>query len=167
MEPNIWGPFMWFILHIITFNYPNNPTSFDKEAHRDFFNNLRNVIPCANCRKHYTKNIQNYPITPHLDNKKTLIEWLIFIHNQVNISLGKRTYTINEVLDIHKNIDPISPYAIQSIDIKNKITDTYNKSRFVEENFKKKNKILYIFIAICLLIILIIKYIIKKNYYDY
>ena len=63
------------------------------------FISLKNVIPCDHCSKHYTKNIQNHPITPHLDNKKKLIEWLIYIHNKVNISLGKRTYTINEVLD--------------------------------------------------------------------
>lgn len=167
MEPTIWGPFMWFILHIITFNYPDEPTIFIKESYRDFFISLKNVIPCDHCSKHYAKHIQNYPITPHLDNKKKLIEWLIYIHNKVNISLGKRTYTINEVLDTYEKIDPISPFAIQSLDVKNKITETYNKSKFVEENFKKKNKILYTFIVISIIIILIINVINKKNYYDY
>ena len=104
MDPKIWGPFMWFILHIITFNYPEKPSSFDKEAYRDFFISLKNVIPCEQCRKHYSKNIQEHPITPHLDNKTNLIKWLINIHNLVNISLNKRMYTMDEVLQTYENL---------------------------------------------------------------
>ena len=55
-------------LHIITFNYPEKPTSFDKQTYRDFFNNLKHVIPCEQCKKHYSKNIQKIQYT-HLDNK--------------------------------------------------------------------------------------------------
>ena len=73
MEPKIWGPHLWFVLHIMTFNYPNNPTTFDKEAYRDFFTSLKNVIPYEQCKKHYKKHIQEYPITPHLDNKNQLL----------------------------------------------------------------------------------------------
>ena len=35
MEPKIWGPFMWFILHIISFNYPDKPSPFDKDGWYD------------------------------------------------------------------------------------------------------------------------------------
>lgn len=31
MNPLLWGPLMWNILHIISFNYPNEPTSNDKK----------------------------------------------------------------------------------------------------------------------------------------
>ena len=130
MEPKIWGPFMWFILHIITFNYPDKPLPNHKESYRDFFNSLKNVIPCEQCRKHYAVHIKQYPISPHLDSKKNLIEWLIYIHNMVNISLNKRTFTTEEVLTIYENLEPISPFAIQSVDVKNKINDTFNKSNY-------------------------------------
>lgn len=167
MEPKIWGPFMWFILHIISFNYPEKPTPYHKQSYRDFFNSLKHVIPCEQCRKHYTTHIQEYPITPHLDSKKHLIEWLIYIHNMVNVSLNKRTFTTDEVLTVYENLDPISPFAIQSVDVKNKIKETFNKSNYNNEVFIKKNKKMYTIIVICIIIIFILKIINKKSYYDY
>ena len=166
MDPKIWGPFMWFVLHIITFNYPENPTPFHKESYRDFFNTLKNIIPCEQCRKHYAKHIQEYPISPHLDTKKQLIEWLIHIHNMVNISLNKKTYSTEEVLTTYENLEPISPFAIKSVELKNKVFDSFNKSHYHDEQFTKKKKKLYNIIMICIIIIIILYFINKKNYYD-
>ena len=73
MNPKIWGPHLWFILHIITFKYPKIPSNYHKDYYRDFFNNLKHIIPCVDCKKHYTKHIQEYPITPHLDSRENLI----------------------------------------------------------------------------------------------
>lgn len=167
MDPKIWGPFMWFILHIISFNYPDNPTPFDKQSYRDFFNSLKHVIPCEECKKHYTKNIQEHPITPHLDSKTHLIEWVIKIHNLVNISLNKKIYTTEEVLKTYETLDPISPFAIQSVDITNKINESFNNNITNRELFQKKNKCLYTIIIILIIIIGVLKFIHKKNYYDY
>ena len=36
MDPNIWGPQLWFSLHIITFNYPNTPNNTDKQTYKNF-----------------------------------------------------------------------------------------------------------------------------------
>lgn len=167
MDPKIWGPFMWFILHIISFNYPEKPTPFDKQSYRDFFNSLKHVIPCKECKKHYTKNIQEHPITPHLDNKKHLIEWLIKIHNLVNISLNKKIYTTDEVLKTYETLEPISPFAAQFIDITNKINESFNNNIINKERFQKKNKSLYTIIIILIIIVVVLKCIHKKNYYDY
>ena len=125
MNSEIWGPYMWFILHLISFNYPKNPTEYDKQAYRDFFTSLKDILPCYNCKKHYSKNLQTYPITPNLDNKKQFVEWLIKIHNQVNISLGKPILTTRQVLETYKNMNPISPFIM------------YDQNK-VEENIKKK-----------------------------
>ena len=38
MDPTIWGPHMWYVLHIITFAYPKEPTEYDKQRYSDFFN---------------------------------------------------------------------------------------------------------------------------------
>ena len=125
MDPIVWGPHLWFVLHIITFTYPENPTEHDKRSHRDFFINLGDVIPCEQCKKHYKKHSSEYPITPHLDNKADLIKWLIQIHNFVNISLGKPTYTVSDVINKYKNIDlkiPLSQELPQKIIKKKNIT---------------------------------------------
>jgi hypothetical protein len=169
MEPKIWGPFMWFILHIISFNYPDTPSPFDKDAYRDFFNALKNVIPCDQCKKHYTRHLQDYPITPHLDSKKSLIEWMIQIHNLVNVSLNKKQFTTEEVLTIYETLEPISPFDIQATEQFKELKQTFisSKNNYDDDDFKKKNKCLFKIIIVLIIIIVILKCIHRKNYYDY
>jgi len=97
MEPNVWGPPGWTFLHTVTFQYPENPTDLDKQKYYTFFNSLKNVLPCPNCREHYHENFENIPI--RLESREDLIEWLIDIHNEVNKKNNKRIYTYKEVYD--------------------------------------------------------------------
>ena len=97
MHPEVWGPHLWYILHTISFSYPDNPTDYHRNAYRDFFTNIKDVLPCEQCQKHYTKHIQEYPITPHLDSRATLVKWVIQIHNFANLSIGKPAYTPEEL----------------------------------------------------------------------
>ena len=162
MNPEIWGPYMWFILHLITFNYPKNPSHFDKQAYADFFTALKDVLPCYNCKKHYAKTIQAYPITPNLDTKKQLIEWLIKIHNEVNISLGKPVLSTLQVLEIYKNLDPISPFILYD---QEKVNTTIKNKYFKKK--KINNNILYFIIFVLLILVLMINLHYNKNYYKY
>jgi hypothetical protein len=98
MDPKIWGPFLWYILHIISFNYPIQPSYADKRIYHDFYVNLKELIPCANCRKHYQQHLHTNPISPALDSRADLVNWVIQMHNLVNISLGKPTMTVQEVM---------------------------------------------------------------------
>ena len=70
MEPEIWGSGAWTFLHTITLKYPENPSEDDKQNHKEFFNNLKNVIPCPNCMEHYKLNLQKFPIDVHLESKE-------------------------------------------------------------------------------------------------
>ena len=128
MDPKIWGPKLWFSLHTITFNYPNNPTYLDKRFYHDFFTNLKHVIPCSVCKNHYSQHLENYPISPNLDNKELLIRWLVNLHNVVNKSLGKRTYSHQEVMEIYKN-----HYSNKYVD---PIVETTNKSSYIKYYWK-------------------------------
>ena len=40
MKPDVWGPQLWFILHIISFEYPDNPTELNKRVYYDFYTSL-------------------------------------------------------------------------------------------------------------------------------
>lgn len=102
MDPKIWGPFLWYILHIISFNYPLQPSYADKRIYHDFYVNFKDLIPCSNCRKHYNQHLHNNPITPALDSRADLVKWVIQLHNMVNISLGKPTMTVQEVLTAYQ-----------------------------------------------------------------
>lgn len=102
MDPKIWGPFLWYILHIMSFNYPVNPSYADKRIYHDFYVNLKELIPCANCRKHYQQHLHTNPITPALDTRADLVKWVIDLHNLVNISIARPVYTYSEVINAYK-----------------------------------------------------------------
>ena len=99
MKPSIWGPQFWYILHTISFYYPENPSEYHKRAYHDFFHTLKDIIPCKDCQKHFTKHIQQYPITPHLDTRGALVRWVIQIHNFVNKSINdiNKLYCSNNI----------------------------------------------------------------------
>ena len=103
MDPTVWGPKLWFALHTMTFNYPENPTEIDKRNYHDFFINLKNVIPCAKCSQHYGEHLKNNPLSPNLDSKELLVKWLIDLHNDVNKSLNKRLYSYDEVIKLYQD----------------------------------------------------------------
>ena len=48
------------------------------------------------------KHLQEDPITNNLDSKKSLVNWLINVHNKVNKSNNKRELTYNEVMNHYK-----------------------------------------------------------------
>lgn len=104
MEPEIWGPPGWIFLHTITLNYPHRPTIYHKEKYKNFFLNLQNVLPCKYCSHNYMLHLKKYPIDNFLDSKKQLVQWLIHIHNEVNIIFKKKTITYDEFIKIYKNI---------------------------------------------------------------
>lgn len=102
MDPEIWGPKLWFVIHTIALNFPDEPTYNDIRNTEQFFESLKYNIPCDKCRVHYTQRLNKNPIINHLKNSDTLFRYTIELHNDVNISLGKRTYTYDEVVDFYK-----------------------------------------------------------------
>ena len=92
MDPAIWGPHFWFVLHLVSFHYPDNPNQKHKDAYKSFYNSIQGVLPCQNCRRH-SKLFKSYPIEPHIDSKLDLIRWVNQIHNFVNAKLGKPILT--------------------------------------------------------------------------
>lgn len=105
MDPSIWGPHAWHFLHVITLNYPNNPTIQQKKNYKMFFYNLINILPCSYCSHNYISHLNQLPIDPFLKNKKSLVSWLIQIHNLTNKHLNKNThFTFNEFITTYKSI---------------------------------------------------------------
>jgi hypothetical protein len=96
MNQNLWGPAYWFTLHTITFQYPFHPTENDKLHYKLFFEQLQFLLPCKYCRIHYQQNWKEIPI--QLDSRRSLVEWLIKFHNQVNVITGKPIYTLEQVM---------------------------------------------------------------------
>jgi len=89
---SIWGPSMWFVLHMISFNYPCNPRAIQKRQYMTFFNSLKHILPCGKCRTNLTANLECTKYGPHVfQNRETLSRWVYKLHCCVNDMLHKKT----------------------------------------------------------------------------
>lgn len=105
MDPNIWGPSAWLFLHSIALNYPDNPNIIQKNNYINFINSFTRIIPCQKCKIHFKNLLKKHPINMKvLRSKLSFLEWINLIHNKVNIRLKKKTFTLDESIDLYKKI---------------------------------------------------------------
>ncbi len=103
-NPNIWGPKAWFFIDTIILSYPNKPSEENKETYKNFLYQLKNVLPCESCRNHYQNSIKDIPLSSfYLSSRNNLIEWIIKIHNKVNIINNKKLINKSEFIQYYKN----------------------------------------------------------------
>lgn len=100
-----WGPNLWHLMHTVSFNANDHFSNVEKEMLFYFYKNIGNMIPCIFCRSSYKRHLIDYPVEKHLQNKSSLCDWVIKIHNIVNASINKKLLTYNEAYENHKIID--------------------------------------------------------------
>lgn len=110
MDAKIWGPKLWFYLHTITFEYPDNPTQEDKDGHYMLLKSLKYTLPCKICKNHYINYFDNNPLYNSLDNKEDFIRWVLNCHNNVNKLNNKPEWTYEMLIDKYANIYKASLY---------------------------------------------------------
>lgn len=105
--PDVWGPHGWKFIHYITLGYPEDPDENDKKNYYNFFETLKNVIPCSLCGNNYIEHLKINPLTNKiLSNKMKFIEWGINMHNLTNKENNKKIFSFKEGFDeIKKNSD--------------------------------------------------------------
>ena len=138
MDPTVWGKHAWIFLHSLTMAYPDNPSENDVQTYKNFFMLLPDVLPCSACREHLKEHMCRFSLTSALKNRRSLVEWLINIHNLTNESLGKPKKTFDEVIDLYKSM--------------------YTESNTQIEMFSNKpesNKLITTILGICVIILLI------------
>ena len=136
LDPNIWGPQYWFVLHTIALNYPLHPNSSSKKKYYDFIQNLPLFLPISNMGNLFSTFLDKYPVTPYLDSRESFIKWVHFIHNKINIYLDKTPLTMTEAMKNYYNF--YKPKAIKN-----------------NEDYRFREKMIF-FTILCLLIIIII-----------
>jgi len=91
-QTSIWGPLIWTALHIISFNYPVNPSLENKKHYKDFIYSLRYILPCKYCRINLTKNLKQKPLLMcHMKNRETFSRYIYELHELVNKMLDKKS----------------------------------------------------------------------------
>ncbi len=96
LDPKIWGPHYWFFLHTLAMTYPHHPNAVTKKKYYEFIQNLPLFIPVEEISKEFEKLIDQYPITPYLDNRDSFVRWMHFVHNKINEKLEKPPITLND-----------------------------------------------------------------------
>lgn len=107
MLTSTWGPMMWLILHMISFNYPVEPTQQQKKWYKLFVTSLTWTLPCGACRRNLRKNLRAFPLLArHLKTRATFSRYIYDLHNKVNEMLKKRvpsTLTYERVRDFYES----------------------------------------------------------------
>lgn len=92
MLTSVWGPSAWHFLHTMSFNYPINPTCYDKRNYRNHILNLQNVLPCGKCRINLKKNFAKLPLRlKDMRNRSTFSKYVYKLHELINKMLGKKS----------------------------------------------------------------------------
>ena len=97
LDPEIWGPHFWGFLHTVAMTYPKHPNAITKKKYYDFVQSIPLFIPVEQMSTDFSKLLEQYPVTPYLDNKESFIRWMWYIHNKVNDKLEKPRISLNEV----------------------------------------------------------------------
>jgi len=105
MLTTIWGPSLWHTLHVISFNYPINPTKDDKKSYKQYIYLLKKTLPCGICRKNLIKNLKDLPLKgKDLKNRESFSRWVFNLHELVNKMLNKQSgLTYNDVRERYEH----------------------------------------------------------------
>lgn len=88
----VWGPSLWHFLHLMSFNYPVNPTREEKLYYQNFVLNLKHVLPCKYCRMNLITNFKQLPLTIGImRNRETFSRYIYDLHELINRMLHKKS----------------------------------------------------------------------------
>ena len=101
----IFGPIIWSSLHMISFNYPVEPTVEDKKNYKEWLFSWQYVLPCIYCRQNFLKNIEKTGYNDKvMNNRETFSRFIYNLHNCINDMLGKDIkISYNEVRSRYEN----------------------------------------------------------------
>ena len=99
LNPEIWGPKYWFFLYTIALTYPLSSNDVSKKKYYDFIQNFPLFIPNPEIGNTFSQFLDYYPVTPYLDSRESMLKWVHFIHNKINIYLGKPEITYYDAMN--------------------------------------------------------------------
>lgn len=141
LDPSVWGPFYWFVLHTIALTYPLYPNETIKKKYYDFIQNLPLFLPVPAIGNKFSDLLDKYPVTPYLDSQTSFTKWMHFIHNKINISLNVPEITMEDAMV--KYYEHYKPKAIKD-----------------KEQRKRREK--YVFGVMLGIIVVLVVYLYKK-----
>lgn len=98
MQSAIFGPALWMSIHLVSFNYPMNPSEEDKNNYHRWLMSVGKVLPCKFCRENFPKNLRtaNYDRSV-LNSRDSFSRFCYDLHCVVNSMLHKESPSYEEV----------------------------------------------------------------------
>ena len=94
-----WGPYFWGSLHLACLSTNVELSDQEKEAFRTFVDSFTKILPCPMCRVHFAEVLEKNPIELALQSGPELFKWSVTVHNEVNVSIGKQVYTVEDAFN--------------------------------------------------------------------
>ena len=115
LNPNVWLPHLKFTLQTMAITYPSNPNDVSKKKYYDFISNLPVFIPIEPIGKNFMDLLDQYPVTPYLDSRMSMMKWVHFIFNKISVQLDQ---PIEEFYDsLEKYYDEYKPKEYKTREI--------------------------------------------------
>lgn len=123
-----WGPILWTILHGLAQRAGRSVLPADEiREWQKFLKVTGEILPCDHCRDHYHQYSTHHPLTQiktlSKEDMKTFVKkWLWTLHNEVNTSHTKPSFTYTDLDTTYNNVslqdqiwrlDPVMKRAIQ------------------------------------------------------
>ena len=121
----VWGPLLWHFLHIISFNYPVNPTEYNKKnnliknqienSYYYFIFLLQFILPCGSCRDNLVEKFKSVKIKKNknkiLEDRESFSRFIYNLHKTVNISVlnKKSNLKYEEIKDFYEHFRASCP----------------------------------------------------------
>ena len=115
LNSNVWLPHLKFTLQTMAITYPSNPNDVAKKKYYDFISNLPVFIPIEPIGKNFMDLLDQYPVTPYLDSRMSMMKWVHFIFNKISLQLDQ---PIEEFYDsLEKYYDEYKPKEYKTREI--------------------------------------------------
>lgn len=98
---DVWGPALWKVIHLAPLIIDSTETELKTHSYKALMSCLQIVLPCPICRVHFRKNLPKIIIDDYIHSPRGLFLWSVAMHNEVNASLDKKIYTVDEALAIY------------------------------------------------------------------
>jgi hypothetical protein len=166
LNPEIWGPFGWFLFDSVCLGYPIYPTNDEKQQYKNFFSSLPYILPCIKCRYHFNQYMIKYPLNDYiLNSKDKLIKWLLHAHNNINKINNKYEISLKDFYSYYnkkfnmdiKNDTCNKKCNLKQIELNIQDFNNINPVKLIKYNFK------YVFIILFGILIALGLYTLRQN----
>ena len=97
--PSVWGPREWRRMHKMSLQLYRGVLVCNFV---EYLTGLADSLPCAACRDHYKKLLEEMPIPVHaLTSAAGAFAYTVRLHNAVNRRLGKRELPLEEAIKLY------------------------------------------------------------------